>query len=88
MDSLILDTRQAFRSFRHARGFSIVAVLSLSLGIAACTTIFSALQPVVLRALPFPEIERLVKLGAREKLLESRCLDIRVAEPERADRFA
>jgi predicted permease len=63
MDALILDARQEFRSFRHARGFSIVAVLSLGLGIAACTTIFSALETVVLRALPFPQIERLVKLN-------------------------
>lgn len=63
MDSLILDVRQAFRSFRHARGFTAVAVLSLALGIAACTTIFSALETVILRALPFPQIDRLVKLN-------------------------
>ena len=49
MDSLILDTRQAFRSFRHARGFSIVAVLSLSLGIAACTTIFRPLSSFTMK---------------------------------------
>ena len=63
MDSLILDMRQAFRSFRHARGFTTVAVLSLALGIAACTTIFSALETVILRALPFPRVDRLVKLN-------------------------
>ena len=63
MDAIALDVRQAFRSFRHARGFTAVAVLSLALGIAACTTIFSALEVVVLRALPFPELDRLVKLN-------------------------
>src|SRR5919112_6030065 len=59
MDAIFLDARQAFRSFRHARGFTVVAVLSLALGIAACTTIFSALEVLVLRALQFPQVERL-----------------------------
>jgi putative ABC transport system permease protein len=62
MDALLLDTRQAFRSFRHARGFTIISVLSLAIGIAACTTIFTALQALVLRALPFSDVDRLVKL--------------------------
>ena len=62
MDTLSQDIRYAVRTLSRSRGFAVIAVLSLALGIAACTTIFSAMDTLILRALPFPGIERLVAM--------------------------
>ena len=53
------------RALRAAPGFTIVALIVLTLGIGATTAIFSVVDAVVLRALPFDEPERLVALGER-----------------------
>ena len=54
------DLRFAMRSLGRTPGFTLVAVLTLSLGVGATTAIFSVVEAVLLRALPFPEPERLV----------------------------
>jgi putative ABC transport system permease protein len=59
------DLRQAFRELRATPSFTIVAVLVLTLGIGATTAIFSVVDAVVLRALPFDEHDRLVAIGER-----------------------
>jgi len=60
---LLLELRQALRQVARARGFAAVVVLILGLGIGANTAIFSVVRAVLLRPLPFPEPDRLVRLN-------------------------
>ncbi len=62
MFTFLRDLRFAFRMFVSAPSFSIIAVVTIALGIGAATAIFTVLNAVVLRPLPYPEPERLVEL--------------------------
>ena len=62
LDSLGRDLRGAVRSMRLNTSFSLIAVLTLALGIGATTAIFSVVNGVLLRPLPYPNADRLVAL--------------------------
>ena len=62
MGSLLLDIRFCLRTLKKNPGFAAVIILTLSLGIGANTAIFSIVDAVLLRPLPFPAAGQLVRV--------------------------
>jgi len=62
-DAIRRETRHAVRGLARAPSFSFIVVLTLALGLGAATTIFTLLDRVVLRPLPYPNHDRLVHIG-------------------------
>jgi putative ABC transport system permease protein len=78
---MIPDLKYAFRTLAKSPAFTVVAILTLALGIGASTTIFSVLDAVLLRPLPYPNQDRIVEL--RE--LDEKGKGMPVAEPNFED---
>ena len=72
LESVAQDVRLAFRALRRSPGFALTAVATLALGVGATTTMFSAVDGVLLRPLPYPEPERLVAVFQQNRLKQER----------------
>jgi putative ABC transport system permease protein len=65
LDTLQQDLRFALRGLTQRPGFAIVTILILALGIGATTAVFSVVDRVLFRSLPYPHDERLVSFGVK-----------------------
>ena len=63
--TILQDLRHTFRVLRREPGYTLVALLAIALGVGATTTLFSVTYGVLLKPLPWPEPERLVRLEER-----------------------
>jgi predicted permease len=63
LDMLLQDLKFALRGLMNQPGFAIVAILTLALGIGATTAVFSVVDRILFRSLPYPEDDRLVSFG-------------------------
>ena len=69
MSDLSLDVRYATRALRSSPGLSLAAILTLALGIGMTTSIFSVMNGILLKPLPFPEPDRLISVEHRSKYI-------------------
>jgi hypothetical protein len=83
MGTLLQDVRYGLRMLVKKPTFAIVAVLTLALGVGANTAIFSIVNAVLLRSLPYPDPDRLVRIFFNEPGLGLR--DVRFSKPELDD---
>ena len=66
VESLLFDAKSAFRQFRKAPGFTLIVIAILGLGIGANTTVFSIVDAVVLRPLPYVQPQRLAEVKSSD----------------------
>jgi putative ABC transport system permease protein len=81
VDASMRNVRYAVRTLAHTPGFALTIVLTLALGIGANTAVFSAIDTVLLRPLPFPDGDRLVVVSqTREGSGETRIAPLRLQD--------
>ena len=68
LETAAQDLRYALRGFRRNPAFALSAVLALALGIGGATAVFSAVDRILFRALPYPAPDRLVSVGVMTPL--------------------
>jgi predicted permease len=83
IDTLMQDVRFSLRMLRKSPGFTLVAVLTMALGIGATTAIFSVVDATLLHPLPYPQPEQLVSIQADFPSVGAR--DVGMSEPEWQD---
>ena len=80
MDTLLRDVRSAARRLAAQRGFTLAVLLALTLGIGANTAMFSVVHALLLRPLPYPDPERIVRVGEstsdRRGMLTNRSMSL------------
>ena len=85
METLVQDLRYALRTLLRQPGFALTAILTLALGIGATTAIFSVVNAIVLRPLPFEEPERVVAVANFYRAEARRAMN--VSSPDFHDWF-
>src|SRR5262245_37313957 len=83
METLLQDVRYGLRMLIKRPTFTVVAVLMLALGVGANTAIFSIVNAVLLRPLPYPDPDRLIRIFFNEPGVGLR--DVRFSKPELDD---
>jgi putative ABC transport system permease protein len=83
MDSFLRDLRHGLRRVVAAPGFTAIAILTLALGIGANVAIFTVVNAVLIRPLPFPNPDRLVRIAADARATNGR--NIGISKPELDD---
>jgi putative ABC transport system permease protein len=69
---IVQDARYGLRLLKRERGFALVAILTIALGVGATTTLFSVTYGVLLKPLPWPDADRLVRVSESRKGHEPR----------------
>jgi predicted permease len=80
LESLVTDVRQTARSLRRSPGFTIAAVLTLAVSIGATAAIFSVVDGVLLRPMPFPDPDRLVRVTLHTRPQANATVEMPFAE--------
>jgi predicted permease len=83
MDNLLQDARYTLRMLVKSPGFAAIAILTMALGVGANTAIFSIVNAVLLRSLPYPDPNRLVRVFFNEPGVGLRDVDF--SKPELDD---
>src|SRR5271165_5087998 len=74
MNGFLQDLRYALRQLRNSPGFMAVAVLTLALGIGASTAMFSLVDRILFRSLPYPHDDELVSVGVIAPIIDGEFL--------------
>ncbi|HEY3458988.1 MAG TPA: ABC transporter permease [Bryobacteraceae bacterium] len=74
METLLLDLRFALRQFKRNPAFSLTAILVIALGIGATTAVFSVVDRLLFRSLPYPESDRLLSVGVTTPIVDGEFL--------------
>ncbi len=83
LDAALQDVRFAWRGFRKAPGFSAIAIATLALGIGANSAIFTVVNAIVMRPLPYRDPQQLVRVTADFSALT--VPDVGMSQPELSD---